>query len=105
MTMRFLQKVAFSPQDAPEKTWHFVHTLGDRSTRSKMQERVVASRSSDVWWNSETSQLPGSFASLIQIYSDKTAISLQQKGLSPNTALVVWLNATKRKKKLLADHE
>lgn len=48
-------------------------TLHGHKTQRRMRERFLASRSSDVWWDSEANQLPRLISGLIRIFSDKAA--------------------------------
>lgn len=54
--------------------------------------------------NSETSQLPRSFAGLERIYAGKQAASLNSSALFAYSAHVVWWNFTKRESRNIVDH-
>lgn len=65
----------------------------------------MASRSSDMWQNSGTSQLPRSLAELIQIYSDMNAVSLIVNALDLYTALAMCMRPTERGRQYPIDHQ
>lgn len=50
----FLAKRVFSSQDIPGAIRHPLGTLQGQKTDKKVRERVVPSKTSDLWWNSET---------------------------------------------------
>lgn len=68
---------AVSLQDVPEGTGQTSGTLYSQMTHRKLEERVMASKSRDVWQNGKTSGLPRSIEELIQIYFDETETSLK----------------------------
>lgn len=73
MAMSLLQDVFSSLQEVSEEKAHSVGTLHEKCTVRMIEERLIASRSSEVWWNSESSQLPRSFAGLIRVYFSNAA--------------------------------
>lgn len=66
--------------------------------------KVMASRSSDVLWNSKATRLPRSFARLIESYSDKKVTSLTFSGLVAQYVHVVGFSFTKRRRTYLINH-
>lgn len=54
MGMRPLQDRLFSSEDVPKETWHSFGMLHGRKTQSKVRERVMPLKSSDLWWGSKT---------------------------------------------------
>lgn len=65
---------------------------------------MLGSARKDLWWTSETGDLPRLFTCLIQNYSNKTATSLKFSALVAYGAHVVWLNFTKRRIRYMTDH-
>lgn len=65
-----LQDFFFSFQDVPERKQQPFGMLHAQKAQGKVRKTLMAPRTSDVWWNIEANQLPGSFVELIQIYSD-----------------------------------
>lgn len=63
-----------------------------------------ASRSSDVWGNSKTSQLARSFVGTIQIYPARKRTSLKLNGLIAYPSLVVRPSLTKRARSSQDEH-
>lgn len=76
---------------------HLFRTLHGQKTQWKVRKRLIASKSSDVWWNAETGQFPQSFTDLVQICSDKTEASLKFNTVFAYPVHAVWMNATKRR--------
>lgn len=104
MAMSSLKSVFFSSQDVLVETRNSAGTLRVQKTSRKVRERAVTSSSSDLWWNSETNQLPRSLAGPIQMYFDKTATSLKIIVPFNHPAHAVWSNIEERKRRSLADH-
>lgn len=102
--MSWSQAVFFSLQDVSKETEHSVGTLQRQNRQGRVQERMVAFRSSEVWWNSATSQLLRSLAGLINIYSDKTASSVKFSAIVAYPAHVLWSNVTERGRENKTDH-
>lgn len=86
--------VLYCLQDVLEETKPLIGMLHGRVSRWKSQKSVKRLRSSDVWWNSKSGQLPRSLAGLIQSYSDSMATSLKFNALVAFRAYVVWSSFT-----------
>lgn len=104
MALGSSQNVLSSSLDVPEGTGYFVGTLQGQNAQGKMQRMMIASKSSDLWWNKEINQLPTSFAGLTQIYSEKTATPLKFIALILYSFLVGCPNLSKRRTRYLIDH-
>lgn len=79
-----------------KETRHSAHTLYGHSTIRKMQKSMMESGSCDLWWNSETYQLPRSFPGTVQIYSDKTATLVIFNAYVAYLAETAWLTFTEK---------
>lgn len=75
------QDVFCSSQDVWQGKEHPFFTYHGRNPQHEVQERAAASRSSNVWWNSASSQMPRSFPIQIQIYSGRAATSSEFNAL------------------------
>lgn len=95
---------AFSAQDVSGKIGNPIATLHRQNTQTKVRESLMASRSSEVWCNSEPSQLLRSFTGLKQIYSGETPTLSTFNAFVHYPFLVVWLEFTERKRKYIIDH-
>lgn len=96
MAASSLQDVSFRSYDVPDQTRYLDDTLQSQSTQRKWQEKVMASRSGDVWWKIEPKQLVMTFAELLHIYSDKTATSLKVNALVAYPVHVASLNSMEK---------
>lgn len=104
MAMSSSFTVLFSSKGFSKGTGHSARTLPGQNPQRKVGERVTASRASEVRWNSETDQLPRSFAESIQIYIDKTATSWKFNVLLAYAVHFVQSRDTERRKRCLFDH-
>lgn len=103
MAMSSSENVILNLPDVSERTGHPLGTLNGPETQRKLRERSMTSKNSEAWWNNETSQLPKTFAELIQIHSVKTAAALKFKSLVAYIVHVMWLNATERRRRGVID--
>lgn len=99
MAMSSLQNVLFDSQDALEETRSSDDRLHGQITQGKVRERVLESKSSEMYWNRENHQLPRSPTELRQIYFGKTKTSLKSSAFVAYQIVVVWLSLTLRKKR------
>lgn len=76
----------------PKVTGHSAGTFHGQKKQEKVQKRAMGSRSSDMWWNSDTTQLSRSLAGFLHIYSETTAKSLKINALVTTPARAVCLN-------------
>lgn len=63
----------------------------------------MALRSRDVWWNSENNYLTRSLVGLIELYSDRTAMSSKFNALVAYSVHGVSFNGTERSRRYLSD--
>lgn len=64
----------------------------------------MGSATRDVWWTSESGDLPMSSAGLIQTHLNMTVAPLQCNALVAYPVYVLWLNFTQSEKKCMTDH-
>lgn len=74
-------------------------------TQQELKERMMASRSSDFWWSTETIQLSRSFAGLIQLRLEEKSTSLTLSAFVAYSAHVAWLSFTEIRRMYLARYK
>lgn len=77
MTMGLAQDVFFSTQTATIQVGHPAAAPRWQDTMRRVQERVVGSARRELWWNTKSGDLPGSFAGWVRTYLDETATTLK----------------------------
>lgn len=95
----------FNSQNIPGGAGHSADTLRGQRTQRKVQERVEASRSSDVWESSEASSLPISFVGLTKIFSERTAEAIKHNAFVDYSDHLVWLGVTRGKGRYPVDRK
>lgn len=67
------KEVLLSLKHAPECTEHFVAALDCQGAQFQRQKRLMPPKSTEVWWNSKTHQLPTLFAEPVLICMEDAA--------------------------------
>lgn len=71
-------------------------TLRGQNRQREVRERVLASRSGEVWWKSELNQLPSWFVELIRIRFDKRVKSPKSYQLATRPVYAMWMSCIRR---------
>lgn len=99
--MDLSQDVFSSSQSVPNHVGNPVAALHRRETEREVRKRVMGSAREDVLWSTESWNLPKSFANLIQIYSNKTALFPKLNAHAACSIHMVWWNVTERKRRYI----